>query len=131
MGKSLTIEDILERKRQSEEDRKRYKAVHSDILDGDLIVKKIPLRQVTAIMDRFENPNTTESMEMFQELIYRSCDLFKDPNLQRAYEVEGDKFDIVGAVLEENIDEITKIGEEIMTFYFKEHIPTEKEIKNS
>ena len=72
----LTLEELIERKRQSDDDKVKYKAVHSDLLGGEIMVKKLPLRQVTALIDRYPNPNTTESMEMAQELIYRSCDLF-------------------------------------------------------
>ena len=84
----LTLEELIERKRQSDDDKVKYKAVHSDLLGGEIMVKKLPLRQVTALIDRYPNPNTTESMEMAQELIYRSCDLFRNADLQKEYGIE-------------------------------------------
>lgn len=127
----LTLEELIERKRQSDDDKVKYKAVHSDLLGGEIMVKKLPLRQVTALVDRFPDPNTTESMEMMQELIYRSCDLFRSAELQKEYGIEGDKYEIVSAVFEDNLDEITKVGQEILDFYFTNGMPSIAELKNS
>lgn len=127
----LTLEELIERKRQSDDDKVKYKAVHSDLLGGEIMVKKLPLRQVTALIDRYPDPNTTESMEMMQELIYRSCDLFRNAELQKEYGIEGDKYEIVSAVFEDNLDEITKVGQEILDFYFTNGMPSIAELKNS
>lgn len=127
----LTLEELIERKRQSDDDKVKYKAVHSDLLGGEVMVKKLPLRQVTMLIDRFPEPNTTESMEMMQELIYRSCDLFRNAELQKEYGIEGDKYEIVSAVFEDNLDEITKVGQEILDFYFTNGMPSIAELKNS
>lgn len=126
----LTLEELIERKRQSDDDKVKYKAVHSDLLGGEVMVKKLPLRQVTMLIDRFPDPNTTDSMEMMQELIYRSCDLFRNPELQKEYGIEGDKYEIVAAVFEDNLDEITKVGQEIFDFYFTNGMPSIAELKN-
>ncbi len=127
----LTLEELIERKRQSDDDKVKYKVVHSDLLGGEVMVKKLPLRQVTMLIDRFPEPNTTESMEMMQELIYRSCDLFRNAELQKEYGIEGDKYEIVSAVFEDNLDEITKVGQEILDFYFTNGMPSIAELKNS
>lgn len=127
----LTLEELIERKRQSDDDKVKYKAVHSDLLGGEIMVKKLPLRQVTVLIDRYPDPNTTESMEMMQELIYRSCDLFRNAELQKEYGIEGDKYEIVSAVFEDNLDEITKVGQEILDFYFTNGMPSIAELKNS
>lgn len=127
----LTLEELIERKRQSDDDKVKYKAVHSDLLGGEIMVKKLPLRQVTALIDRYPNPNTTESMEMAQELIYRSCDLFGNAELQKEYGIEGDKYEIVSAVFDDNLEELTKVSEEILDFYFTNGMPSIAELKNS
>ena len=127
----LTLEELIERKRQSDDDKVKYKAVHSELLGCEIMVKKLPLRQVTVVIDRYPAPNTTESMEMMQELIYRSCDLFRNAELQKEYGIEGDKYEIVSAVFEDNLDEITKVGQEILDFYFTNGMPSIAELKNS
>lgn len=127
----LTLEELIERKRQSDDDKVKYKSVHSDLLGGEIMVKKLPLRQVTVLIDRYPDPNTTESMEMMQELIYRSCDLFRNAELQKEYGIEGDKYEIVSAVFEDNLDEITKVGQEILDFYFTNGMQSIAELKNS
>lgn len=127
----LTLEELIERKRQSDDDKVKYKAVHSDLLGGEIMVKKLPLRQVTALIDRYPNPNTTESMEMAQELIYRSCDLFRNADLQKEYGIEGDKYEIVSAVFDDNLEELTKVSEEILDFYFTNGMLSIAELKNS
>lgn len=127
----LTLEELIERKRQLDDDKVKYKAVHSDLLGGEIMVKKLPLRQVTALIDRYPNPNTTESMEMAQELIYRSCDLFRNADLQKEYGIEGDKYEIVSAVFDDNLEELTKVSEEILDFYFTNGMPSIAELKNS
>lgn len=127
----LTLEELIERKRQSDDDKVKYKAVHSDLLGGEIMVKKLPLRQVTALIDRYPNPNTTESMEMAQELIYRSCDLFRNADLQKEYGIEGNKYEIVSAVFDDNLEELTKVSEEILDFYFTNGMPSIVELKNS
>lgn len=116
---NLTLETLLERKAQADNDRLEIKAIHSDVLGGELICKRLPLRTVAALIDRVSSGDqgTLDAFEAFQELIYKSCDLLQSAQLREAYGIKGDRFDIVEHVFNGDLSEITRVGEQILGFY--------------
>ena len=115
----LTLEDLLDRKAQAEEERLHIKAIHSDALGGELLCKRLPFRSVATIMDRLTGgeAGTLEVFEAYQELIYKSCDLLQSPKLKEVYNIEGDRYDIVEQVFNGDMGEIDRGGTKILTFY--------------
>lgn len=116
---NLTLEDLLERKAQAEEDRLHIKAIHSDVLGGELLCKRLPLRSVASILDRLMggNQTTIDVLEGYQELIYKSCELLQSPKLKEAYNIEGDRYDIVEQIFNGDMGEIDRVGGKILSFY--------------
>lgn len=115
----LTVTDLIERKRQqADDDTLRIKAIKSDVLGGEILCEKLPLRQFAEMLDRAEeNPSNVNTLELNQELIYKSCKLLQSKELQEAYGIDADRYDIVGAVFNDNFEEIGEVAEEIMKFY--------------
>ena len=127
----LTVTDLIEQKRkQSQSDTYYGKAIHSDVLGGEIVAKRLPLRQVTAMIDRLgQDESTTSQLEVNLELIYKSCDIFHDSELMTECGVEGDRYDVVAEVFNNNLQAIGDFADEIMKFYYS-HVPTVDELKN-
>ena len=116
MSKKATIEDLIARKVQSDDDKLKVKLV--DIADGlALEVRKQKLNKVMTLLDGVEDDKSlTQSVGFMQQLVYESCPMLHDKALQNAYECV-EPYDIVLAVLNDNIGVLSDLTEAIMDFY--------------
>ena len=83
-----------------------------------ITVVKQPLSRVSSILDDLQGNETKFStmLDIYKQLIYLCVPLFHDKKLQEAYEC-AEPFDVVTAVLEENIGALTKLAEAILDMY--------------
>lgn len=116
MTKKATIEDLIARKLQSDDDKLRVKLV--DITDDlALEVRKQKLNKVLSLLDGVDDDKSlTQSVEFMQQLVYESCPMLHDKALQEAYECV-EPYDIVLAVLNDDIGVLSDLTEAIMEFY--------------
>ena len=134
MSKKATIEDLIARKVQSDDDKLKVKLV--DITDDlALEVRKQKLNKVLSLLDGVDDDKSlTQGVEFMQQLVYESCPMLHDKNLQEAYECV-EPYDIVLAVLNDNIGVLSDLAEAIMDFYGlsmdKKDEGLAEEIKNS
>ena len=124
--KKLTKELLLERATKKSEENK-YKEYPCEFLGGSLIIKRLPLTQVCDMLDQSANASTTDSLNLYKELIYKSVPMFKDEQLISAYDCI-EPYDVVTAVFEDNLGELTKLAEFILTLYGLQDV--EDEVKN-
>ena len=129
-NKKITLEQLIARKQQGERDKLKYKDMETPI--GVLTVKKLPLTSVLRMMDSMgKNPNTSESVELEKELIYKSCPIMQDKKLQEAYADEiVEPYDIVTAAFDDNVSTLSDITDKIFEFYGLNNAEVEKEVKN-
>lgn len=117
MAKKVTLETLIARKQQGELDKLRVKEVYVKELNGSIIVKKVPIDKVLGLLDGI---NTVDSLKdnisMMVELIYHSCPIMQDKTLQEVYECV-EPYDVVLAVLNDNIADLNQLAEEILEFY--------------
>lgn len=110
----LKVTDLLKKKEQMTNESKE---VMVESLGGSLEVKKLPLGEFLQMLDSFsEKTTTSEAVRMQSEIIYESCPILHDNELQTAFGCV-EPTDIVLKVLGDNLSEVTRIFNEIMGFY--------------
>lgn len=116
MSKKATIEDLIARKLQSDEDKLKIKLV--DISDDlALEVRKQKLNKVLSLLDGIEDDNSlTQNVEFMEQLVYESCPMLHDKALLEAYDC-AEPYDIVLSVLNDDIGALSNLTEAIMDFY--------------
>lgn len=115
--KKLLLEDLLDRARQSENDKIKIREYYSEILGGTIQVNKMPLRKITELMDNVSNADSiSESFDGNVELIYKSVPIFQNKELQATYGCV-EPYDIVAKIFDDNINEINNLAEFILSFY--------------
>ena len=124
--KKATKELLLERATKNAEGSK-YRDYPCEFIGMTLTVKRLPLAQVCGMFDALGNAATADSLELYKELIYKSVPLFKDEDLLREYNCV-EPYDIVTAVFDDNLGEMTKIVNFILEFYGLDGI--EDDVKN-
>lgn len=115
--KKATLDDLLARKSQAMQARMIIKQIDVPLLGMSLTVEKIPLSRVLGLIDKYNGDDSLSSkFELYKELIYLSCPMLQNKELQEAYEV-ADPLDIITVLLEQNLGAITKLGDEISEMY--------------
>jgi len=111
----VTLEQLIARKAQSEQSKTKVKEIYSEELDGTILAKKLPLEKFFDIldMDRDTSESTFKANCM---LIYQSCDIFHNSELIKEFGCK-EPYEIVSAVLCENLYDIGKIADEITKLY--------------
>ena len=116
-NKRITLDDLLRRKEQSQDDKLKIVFIHSNYLNGDLEVRKMRSIDLMKSLDRLEDINSpVENLEFSVNLIYNHCPLFKDKSLQDEYECV-EPTDIIYKVFDDNIGEIGELANSIMGLY--------------
>ena len=103
--KKLTLSDLIARKEQREAGRTDYRDVKVEALDGALTLKKLPLSQVL-----------TMNLDFEVELIYKSCPMLQNKELQEAYGCQ-EPYDIVLRVLDDNVGALAELASAVLDFY--------------
>jgi hypothetical protein len=115
--KKLTLSDLIARKEQREAGRIDYRDVKVEALDGALTLKKLPLSQVlTMLDDQNENAGMKENLDFEVELIYKSCPMLQNKELQEAYGCQ-EPYDIVLRVLDDNVGALAELASAVLDFY--------------
>lgn len=115
--KKLTLSDLIARKEQREAGRTDYRDVKVEALDGALTLKKLPLSQVlTMLDDQNENAGMKENLDFEVELIYKSCPMLQNKELQEAYGCQ-EPYDIVLRVLDDNVGALAELASAVLDFY--------------
>ena len=115
--KKLTLSDLIARKEQREAGRIDYRDVKVEALDGALTLKKRPLSQVlTMLDDQDENAGMKENLDFEVELIYKSCPMLQNKELQEAYGCQ-EPYDIVLRVLDDNVGALAELASAVLDFY--------------
>ena len=116
MAKNITLEMLLARKEQSNNDKMRIAYFNSEVLGGTIEVVKHKARDVIKIMDSTEEKTTEAAYNANCKLIYKHCPLLQKKELQEAYEV-AEPYDVVTPVFDENLGEINKLATFILGLY--------------
>lgn len=113
---NITLDLLLSRKEQSEKDKLKVALYYSKALNGNIEIHKLKTREVIRILDNLDFKNFEETVMMNCKLIYKHCPIFKSKELQEAYDV-AEPYDVVLEVFNDNIGEITKLSEKILSLY--------------
>lgn len=117
--KKLTLEDLLDRARQRDNDKIQIREYFSEELGGNIAVTKMPLRKLTAFLDKADDGDSnaiTSNLDMNIELVYKSVPMLQNKELQVAYDCV-EPYDIVTKVFNDNLGEIQDITNFIMSLY--------------
>lgn len=111
----LTLEDLIAKKAQREQDKFKMKECYIESLDGYITIQKCDLKLV---LDSIDSINADDSMtnvvQVDKNLIYNSVPLFKSKELLAQYDLV-EPYDIVSELLE--LGEILKLGDEILSLH--------------
>lgn len=116
MAKNITLEMLIAKKQQSNDDKMRIVLFNSEVLGGTIEVRKLKARDVIRIMDSTDSKSTEEAYNANCKLIYKHCPILQDKELQEAYEV-AEPYEVVVPVFEENLGEINKLSNFILSLY--------------
>ena len=115
--KKLTLSDLIARKEQRESSKADYRDIKVEALGGMLTLKKLPLSQVlTMLDDQDENAGMKENLDFEVELIYKSCPMLQNKELQEAYGCQ-EPYDIVLRVLDDNVGTLAELASAVLDFY--------------
>ena len=116
MAKNITLDMLIAKKEQSNNDKMKVVLFNSEVLGGTIEVRKLKARDVIKIMDSTDNKSTEEAYNANCKLIYKHCPILQDKELQAAYEV-AEPYEVVVPVFEENLGEINKLSNFILSLY--------------
>lgn len=111
----VTLEQLIARKNQSEQDRLKVMEVESDELGGTIMAKKLPLEKFFDISD-MSGETSEEAYRANCMLIYQSCDIFHDRELIEAYGCK-EPYEVVTKIFHDNVCEVRTIADKIMKLY--------------
>ena len=116
MAKNITLEMLIAKKEQSNNDKMRVVLFNSEVLGGTIEVRKLKARDVIKRMDSTEDKTTEAAYNANCKLIYKHCPILQEKELQEAYEV-AEPYEVVVPVFEENLGEINKLSNFILSLY--------------
>lgn len=116
MAKNITLEMLIAKKEQSNNDKMKVVLFNSEVLGGTIEVRKLKARDVIKIMDSTDSKSTEEAYNANCKLIYKHCPILQEKELQATYEV-AEPYEVVVPVFEENLGEINKLSNFILSLY--------------
>lgn len=116
MAKNITLEMLIAKKEQSNNDKMKVVLFNSEVLGGTIEVRKLKARDVIKIMDSTDSKSTEEAYNANCKLIYKHCPILQEKELQEMYEV-AEPYEVVVPVFEENLGEINKLSNFILSLY--------------
>jgi hypothetical protein len=113
-AKKLTLADLISKKLQKEKAAMCIKEIEIKSLGGSLVFTKPDDETVIDTMDKVDSiaPSTRDLLRAYDFLIYQTCQMLHNQELQDEYEVK-DPIDIVAKILE--VKERLQIGDDLMT----------------
>lgn len=130
MSKNITLDILLARKEQSNGDKLKVVLFYSDILGGTIEIVKHKARDVIKIMDDMKDKTMAENTATNCKLILKHCPIFREKELQKAYEV-AEPYEVVIQVFDENLGEIGKLTNKILELYGLADDEKTEKIENS
>ena len=116
MAKNITLEILIAKKQQSENDKMKVVLFNSEVLGGTIEVVKHRARDVIKIMDSTEEKTTEAAYKANCTLIYTHCPILQKKELQEAYQV-AEPYEVVIPVFDENLGEVNKLSNFILNLY--------------
>lgn len=116
MAKNITLDILLTRKQQSENDKLKVVLFNSEILGGTIEIHKQKARDVMKIMDTMKDKTMEESANANCKIILKHCPIFREKELQAAYEV-AEPQEVILKVFDENLGEVGKLAGKILELY--------------
>ncbi|MDY4011551.1 MAG: phage portal protein [Fusobacterium gastrosuis] len=116
MAKNITLDILLTRKQQSENDKLKVVLFDSEILGGTIEIHKQKARDVIKIMDSAKDRTMEESTNANCKIILKHCPIFREKELQAAYGV-AEPQEVILKVFDENLGEIGKLTSKILELY--------------
>ena len=83
MAKNITLEILLARKEQSNNDKMRIAYFNSEVLGGTIEVVKLKARDVLKVMDNADDKSTDGAYRANCKLIYKHCPLLQKKDYKR------------------------------------------------
>lgn len=114
--KKLALADLMARAEQRKQDKKTFKSVYFHSLGGELTFERIPLTRALAFSDGLDEDKLVDNLEANIDLIYQCCPMMRNRELQEAYDCK-EPTDIVCALFEDNLNDISYAAQEILAFY--------------
>lgn len=130
IAKRLTFQDLIDKKIKLEESKIEFKEIYVNKVEGNLLFKVPKIREMLKIIDIIkENNNSIEvTYDEFKKIIYFSCEILHNKELQQAYEII-DPFDIVEIFID--TEQIIEIGNLFMALTgVGENVNIDEEVKN-
>lgn len=114
----ITIESLMQRAEQRKNDKVKLKEIYNKMLDGNLVLKRIPLTKIVDLLDKLdgENVKLNDCIELYKELIYKCCPILQNKELQDEFDCT-EPYDIVTEIFEDNVGEINSVAEQILDMY--------------
>lgn len=125
--KKLTLEELVAKKEQRNQDKLIFKDVFIPSLGGCLTLKKLPVSRFVSLTGRYDASDFEQAIDYQIALAYASCPMFQNKELQEAYEV-GEPSEIVMAVLADDLGALSQLTDAITGFYGLGE--AEEEVKN-
>lgn len=94
-----TFQDLIARKMQKESNKTKLYEIYVPSMGKNLLFKRPDDETLFDLMDEMDKETTAEVMEGTRHLIYLSCDMLQDQELQQELDVV-DPFDTVSAVFD-------------------------------
>lgn len=127
--KTLSLTEIIAKRKQSETDKVKLAYYSSEVLGTKIEIRKQPLQRYMELSENLsdDDVNTIDGMNA---MIYEFCPIFRE-GAKEAMEVYGvvEPTDLPSAVLEDQLNEIKDIVDIINNFYGLDKI-TDKTVKN-
>lgn len=107
--------ELLIKRALSDNDKFKVRVFHSDILDGDIEIRKVDVVRILDILDH-SGDSFTDNFNANCAVIYECCPLFHNDELIHAYECV-EPYEVVKHVFEHDLNEIIGISSIIMDMY--------------
>ncbi|MFR4872970.1 MAG: hypothetical protein ACLUAK_06905 [Dialister invisus] len=130
-AKKATLEELLRRKMQSENDRNAFFPVESKEIGLTFMVQKLPIPKIIDMLDDFKITNgetsTKENFEGAVRIIYESVPMLHDEKLRKGLT---EPYDVVPVVFGDNIGAIVDFAQAIIEKFYVGAESAVQEIKN-
>lgn len=125
----LTLDDLIARKEQRKQATPSYKDVYIDMLGGNILVEKIPLRQLIGLLEGLDSDSPQDALQAKIDIIYSCCPIMRKKELQDAYNCDVPN-DIVCKLFHEKLGPINKLVVSIIDLYGMGDDKSIEEVKN-
>lgn len=122
-----TRESLLARAQKREENKTQYREYACELTGEVIIIKMLPLNRICEILDMREGDGVVAGLSLQKQIAYESVPLFKEKEVQEAFGC-AEPYDVVTAYFDDNIEELSKFSEFILSLYGLADI--EESVKN-